>query len=454
MHVEVIATESLGDRSYVVHDGEVALVVDPQRDLDRVHAIVAEQGVRIGAVAETHIHNDYVTGGHALAAESDAYYLVNAEDPVTFHRHAIADGEEIPVGTLRVRALATPGHTVTHLSFVVDDTAAPDEPAAVFTGGSLLFGSVGRTDLVDAARTTEMTHHQYRSAHRLADALPDETRVYPTHGFGSFCSSGGATGADSSTIGAERRANDALLATDEDRFVETLIANLTAYPRYYAHMGPRNLAGPDAADLSPVAEVDRDELRKRIADGEWVVDLRDRTAYAAEHIGGTVGIALGAQFSTYLGWIIPWGTPVTLVGDSAEAVSEAQRQLTRIGIDRPAGSAVGAPSDLAPSGDLRRYPTATFADIAARTGTEADEAVLDVRRDDERARGGIPSAPHVPLQDLLTRLDDLPPGRLWVHCAAGFRASIAASLLDRAGRDIVLVDDDYAHAVELGLATG
>ncbi|MDD7968079.1 MBL fold metallo-hydrolase [Actinomycetospora lemnae] len=453
MHVEVIATEALGDRSYVVHDGEVALVVDPQRDLDRVHAVLAEQGVRVGAVAETHIHNDYVTGGHALAAQIGVDYLVNAEDPVTFDRRGVAEGDEIAVGTLRVRPVATPGHTVTHLSYVVEDTAAPDEPAAVFTGGSLLFGSVGRTDLVDAARTVELTHHQYRSAQRLAQ-LPDETRVYPTHGFGSFCSSGNATGADASTIGAERAANDALLATDEDSFVETLVANLTAYPRYYAHMGPRNLAGPDAADLSPVAAVDPDELRKRIADGEWVVDLRDRTAYAAEHLGGTIGIALGDQFSTYLGWLMPWGTPVTLVGDTADDVAEAQRQMARIGIDRPAGAAVGSPAELAPSGDLRHYPRVTFADVAARSGAEADEPVLDVRRDDERAQGGIPDAVHIPLQDLLARLHELPAGRLWVHCASGFRSSIAASLLDRAGRDVALIDDEYSQAVELGLATG
>ncbi|MHC1557765.1 MBL fold metallo-hydrolase [Actinomycetospora sp. C-140] len=454
MHVDVIATDSLGDRSYVIHDGEVALVVDPQRDLDRVEAVAAREGVRVAAVAETHIHNDYVTGGHALAAATGASYLVNAADPVAFDRRAVVDGEEIRVGTLRVRAMATPGHTVTHLAYVVDDTAAPAEPPAVFTGGSLLFGSVGRTDLVDPARTPELTRDQYRSAHRLADALPDGTRVFPTHGFGSFCSSGSATGAAASTIGAERAGNDALLAVDEDRFVATLIANLTAYPRYYAHMGARNLAGPEAADLSPVAEVDRDELRKRVADGEWVVDLRDRVAFAASHLAGTVGIPVGTQFSTYLGWLVPWGTPVTLVGDTAEAVAEAERQLTRIGIDRPAGAAVGHPTDLAPAGDLRRYPIATFADLGARSGREAREPVLDVRRDDERARGGIPASHHAPLHDLPAGLDGLPAGRLWVHCASGFRAGIAASLLDRAGRDVVLVDDDYARAVELGLAGG
>ncbi len=454
MQVEVIATEALGDRSYVVHDGSQALVVDPQRDLDRVQEVLTAHDLTCAMVAETHIHNDYVTGGHALAHESGAGYLVNSDDDVAFTRRAISDGDELRVGSMTVRAVATPGHTLTHLSFVVDDTAAPHDPAAVFTGGSLLFGSVGRTDLVDAARTHEMTHHQYRSAHRLAEMLPDETLVYPTHGFGSFCSSGAASGADSSTIGAERGANDALTAPTEDEFVDQLVRGLGAYPRYYAHMGPLNEAGPDAADLSPVEMVNREELRKRIADGEWVVDLRERTAYAAEHVAGTIGVALGDQFSTYLGWLIPWGTPVTLVGDTSEAVAEAQRQLTRIGIDRPAGAATGQPRDFAAPEDLRGYPTATFADIGARTGDASGEAVLDVRGDDERAQGGIPSAAHVPLQDLLSRLDELPSGRLWVHCAAGFRASIAASMLDRSGRDVVLVDDDYSHAVELGLATG
>ena len=454
MEVEVIATAALGDRSYVVHDGSVALVVDPQRDLDRVEAVLADLGVRCTMVAETHIHNDYVTGGLALADSSGADYLVNVEDEVAFDRRGVSDGDQLQVGTMSVRVVSTPGHTMTHLSYVVDDSAAPDEPPAVFTGGSLLFGSVGRTDLVDAARTREMTAHQYRSAHRLADMLPDDARIYPTHGFGSFCSSGGATGADSSTMGAERAANDALITADEADFVDQLVRNLTAYPRYYAHMGPANAAGPGAADLRPVSVVDRDELRKRIADGEWVVDLHERTAYATEHIGGTISIALGDQFSTYLGWLIPWGTPVTLIGDDADAVAEAQRQLTRIGIDRPAGAATGKPSDLAGPDDLRHYPTATFTDLAQRSGDAATDPVLDVRRDDERARGGIPTATHIPLQDLLDRLEDLPTGRLWVHCASGFRASIAASLLDRAGHDVVYLDDEYSRAVELGLAAG
>ncbi len=150
---------------------------------------------------------------------------------------------------MSVRVVSTPGHTMTHLSYVVDDSAAPDEPPAVFTGGSLLFGSVGRTDLVDAARTREMTAHQYRSAHRLADMLPDDARIYPTHGFGSFCSSGAATGGDGATMGAESAATTPSSPTDEADFVDHLVRNLTAYPAITPTWDPRTPPGPRAADL-------------------------------------------------------------------------------------------------------------------------------------------------------------------------------------------------------------
>lgn len=448
--VEVIETSELGDRSYIAHDGVSAVVVDPQRDIDRVVELLDTRGLTCVMVVETHIHNDYVTGGLALAQRTGARYVVAAADDVAFARLAVRDGDELTAGRLRVRVVATPGHTDTHLAYVVDDG---DGPAAVFTGGSLLYGSVGRTDLVDPDRTEELTRAQFRSARRLSEISGAEDAVYPTHGFGSFCSSGSSTGAASGTMGDERRHNDALTEADEDAFVARLVAGLTAYPRYYAHMGARNRQGPGPADLSPVEEVSPEELRKRIAAGEWVVDLRDRTAYAAEHLAGSIGIALGQQFATYLGWLIPWGTPLTLIGEDAGQVTAAQRQLVRIGIDRPDGSALGSPRDLAGSDELRRYPQVTFADVAEARGRDG-VVVLDVRRDDERAHGYIPGSVHIPMHSLLERLDDVPEGQLWVHCAAGFRASIAASLLDRGGYDVVFVDDEYAGAVSSGLATG
>lgn len=455
LNVEVIATEELGDRSYLAHDEAVAVVIDPQRDIDRIEALLTERGLTLAMVVETHIHNDYVTGGYQLALRTGARYVVNAEDPVTFDRVGVRDGDELSAGTLTVRAIATPGHTFTHLAYVIsaggrDSATAP----AVFTGGSLLYGSVGRTDLVDPARTAELARAQYRSARHLAAALPGETAVYPTHGFGSFCSAGPAVGGPSGTIADERARNDAVLEPDEDSFVTGLVAGLTAYPAYYAHMAPANLAGPGEIDLSPLPTLEPRELAKRIAAGEWVVDLRDRTAYAAEHLTGSIGIGLGPQFATWLGWVIPWNTPLTLIGENPEHIAEAQRQLVRIGVDRPEGQATGPIDVLADGQPTRDYPTATFEDLHAGRGDRSeDPLILDVRRDDEYAVAHIHGALHIPLPELAERLHEIPDRQLWVHCQSAYRASIGASLLDRAGFDVVLIADEFPHAQELGLTT-
>ncbi len=454
LNVEVIDTSELGDRSYVVHDGSTALVVDPQRDIDRVQAVLDEHDLTLAAVLETHIHNDYLTGGLELARQTGADYLVCADDDVSFERRPVSDGDTLTYGPLEVRVIATPGHTHTHLSYAVahrDDA----EDVAVFTGGSLLYGSVGRTDLLGEDDTDELTRAQFRSARKLVSLLPDAAEVYPTHGFGSFCSSGSAAGGDSSTIGEEKKRNDALTEEDEDAFVAQLVANLTAYPAYYAHMGARNAEGPGPIDLSPPETVDADELRRRVDAGEWVVDLRDRKVYPTGHLRGSIGIDLGGQFATYLGWLMPWGTAVTLIGESADQVSDAQRELVRIGIDRPAGAAAGEVSSLVPDEELADYPVVTFEDLAEKLadtpGGEGSPTVLDVRRDDERADDAIPGSSHIPIHSLLDRMNEVPDGTLWVHCASGYRASICASLLARAGHDVVLIDDDFDKAVKLGL---
>ena len=245
VRILAIETPSLGDRSYVAHDGEVAVVVDPQRDTDRVLDVAATEGVRVTHVFETHIHNDYVTGGLALARATGAAYVVAAEDKVAYGRTEARDGSRFTVGRLTVTAMATPGHTPSHLSYRLSEGGG-GMPIAVFTGGSMLFGAVGRTDLIGPARTVELTRAQFRSVRRLAAELPPDTEVYPTHGFGSFCAATQTSG-QHSTIGHQAGANVALTTDDEDVFLATLMAGLGAYPRYYAHMAPANLAGPPAA---------------------------------------------------------------------------------------------------------------------------------------------------------------------------------------------------------------
>jgi hydroxyacylglutathione hydrolase len=446
--VEVVAidTPALGDRSYLVHDGEVALVIDPQRDIDRVLALAAARGVRITHVFETHLHNDYVTGGLALASATGAAYHVNAADEVAFDRVPVADGDLIQVSpVMRVRVLATPGHTFTHLSYVLQ---AAGHAHAVFTGGSLLYGSTGRPDLLGRVHAGELAHAQFASARRLASVLPEDADVYPTHGFGSFCSATQSEGS-SSTIGRERRVNPVLILT-EDRFVRELLAGLDVYPAYYAHMGPANAAGPSGADLSPPRRADAAELRRRIDAGEWVVDLRARRAFAAGHVAGTLSFDLDGSFATYLGWLIPWGRPLTLLGQTPEQVAEAQRELVRIGIDRPAAAATGRPGEWAGGGALRSYPVADFADLES-VRRHRPVVILDVRRDQEWDASHISGAIHIPLHQLPARLPEVPAGEVWVHCEAGYRASVAASFLDAAGRTVVAVDDEFARAARAGL---
>jgi hydroxyacylglutathione hydrolase len=443
-----IDTPTLGDRSYLVHDGRVAFVVDPQRDIDRVLGLAASEGVRITHVFETHIHNDYVTGGYALAQATGAVYHVNADDPVSFDRVPVRDGDVIAVGdSLRVRVLATPGHTFTHLSYALDAGAGQ---VAVFSGGSLLYGSVGRPDLLGPDHTHDLVRHQYASAQRLAAELPDAAGVYPTHGFGSFCSAT-QSAADAATIGSEKLVNPAL-TRDELAFVDELLAGLDAWPAYYAHMAPANSAGPAEPDLTRPERADAEQIRKRIAAGEWVVDLRNRVAFTAGHVAGTLNFGLDGSFATYLGWLIPWGTPVTLLGETPELVDEAQRELVRIGIDRPAAYATGTPTEWAGGEDLATLPRATFADLA-QVRHHRTVAVLDVRRNLEAAEARIEGSVHIPLHELLRRLDEVPLGEVWVHCAAGYRATIAASVLVGQGRRAVVVDDDFDRARADGVLT-
>ena len=444
MDVIVIETPQLGDRSYLVHDGEVALVIDPQRDIDRVEAAARKARVRITHVAETHLHNDYITGGFALAQEHGASYLVNAAEPVDFDRQPITDGQTVRVGSLRVKAVATPGHTHTHLSFIVDD----GEQQAVFSGGSLLYGSVGRTDLVAAADTVGLTHDQYSSVRRLVGEAASGAALFPTHGFGSFCSSGPASGAGSSTIAEQLAANHALTDPDEDHFVRELIANLTAYPSYYAHMAVANARGPGPSELAVPESLDANELGRRLAAGEWVVDLRQRVAFARQHLHGSVSFEYGNSFSTYLGWLLPLGEPLTLVG-SHNDVQNAVRDLSRIGIDSPDAAVGTDPHALAPQARLTSYPRVGWDGVLA--GRAPEDTVLDVRRSDEYARSRVTGAVNIPLHDVLPRLAEVPPGKLWVHCASGYRAGIASSLLHRAGRDVVHIDARFRDAGSAGI---
>jgi hydroxyacylglutathione hydrolase len=452
-HVIVIDTPGLGDRGYVVHDGVHAFVVDPQRDTDRVERVIAEHGLTVTHVGETHIHNDYVNGGYQFAKKHGATYVVPADVELAYlgesNVQAMGEGDSFRVGDLDVTVVHTPGHTPHHISFAV---SRDDHPGAVFTGGSLLYGTVGRPDLVAPDLTVKQAHDQWHSAHRLVEALPADTQIYPTHGFGSFCSSIQTEGVQTS-LGQEKSINPALTQAEED-FVEMLLAGLDVFPAYYAHMGPANAAGPAPIDLSLPEPVDPDELRRRVAAGDWVVDLRSREVFADGHVPGAMNFDLDGAFINYLGWMIPWGTPVTLVGATTEQIEAAQRELVRIGIDRPAGQAVGGPEFWLAAGQqpavLRRVD---FDEMAKELKANPQSAVVDTRQILEWEAGHVKGATFMPFYEVLDRMHELPRDvDVYVYCGSGYRAAAVASVLQNAGFDnIVHVDDDFGNAQGAGL---
>ncbi|MBF4137791.1 rhodanese-like domain-containing protein [Streptomyces albidoflavus] len=307
--VETIAIPGLGNRHYLAGGATTAVAVDPPRDIDQVIAAPARRGVRIALVVETHIHNDYVTGGLELARVTGAEYLVPAGARVSLPRTPVHDGDSASVDQgLTLHAVATPGHTPHHTAYVLHEAGTP---VAAFTGGS-----------------------------------------------------------------------------------------------------------------------------------------RHRVAFAEGHAPGTYNFEADGQLATYLAWLIPWGKPVTLLAESPAQLAEAQRELVRVGIDRPAAAATGGPADWLPPGATpASFRRATFAELAR----ERPAAVLDVRRDSERSGRRIEGSLHVPLHTLAGRLGELPEGPVWVHCAGGMRAAGAASLLDAAGLEAVAVDDSLDHAEAAGL---
>jgi glyoxylase-like metal-dependent hydrolase (beta-lactamase superfamily II)/rhodanese-related sulfurtransferase len=444
-----IETPQLGDRSYAIVTGTEAVVVDPQRDIDRVLELLSDRGARLSHVVETHIHNDYVSGASQLCRITGAILVIPTGESVGYPRRAIADGEEIELGALRLVARHTPGHTPTHMTYILEDGG---RPLAAFTGGSMLLGSVGRTDLAGPWVTDRLSHLQHRSARRLSKELPDTAAILPTHGFGSLCSAGFPAGAEGTADAGHQRAENPALLMDEDAFVTRLVSGLDAFPRYYAYIAPRNREGAGTVDQELPAPSSLSELAERARAGEWVIDLRERHAFAARHMAGTLGFELTDPFTTYLGWLLPWGSPLSMIG-SADDLASARRALARIGIEKVAACHVideGTGADAWAGAETASYPVVGFGDLKPHIGTPG-EVVVDVRLGREWREGHLATAMNVPLHEMPDRLAEIPDGRVWVHCAAGYRAAVAGSLVARAGREVMVVSDEFSSAVDAGL---
>ncbi|GGL40848.1 MBL fold metallo-hydrolase [Planomonospora parontospora] len=441
-----IVDEGLGNSSYLVDLGDGrALAVDASRDLRALRAAAASHGLTVAFAADTHLHADFLSGATQLAADEGASVLASAAGMRAFDHIGLADGDEIDLGGLRLRALATPGHTGEHLAFVLLDGT---KPIGVFSGGSLIVGSAARTDLSGPEQTEMLARAQYRSLRRLA-ALPDETALWPTHGAGSFCSA--PPGARrTSTIGAEKAANALLQAPDEDAFVAALLGSLGSFPPYFLTLPEANRIGTPVLVGEPrIMELEVETVRRLRADGAVIVDVRPARGFAAAHIPGALSIPLRAQFASWLGWLLDPAAPYVIVRDPGQDPREIAWQAAKIGYEACAGELVGG---------MSTWDGPTQSIDLVRADHLDGSRVLDVRQDAEYASGHIPGAAHIELGSLPAHAGGVPDGPVVVMCGHGERAMTAASLLARTGYRTVRVleggPDDWAAATGRTLAEG
>ncbi len=446
--VMALVDEGLGNSSYLIDlDDGRALAVDPPRDPTRHLELAAQRGVTISHTAETHLHADFVTGSRELASRG-ATVLAPAAAGIEWPHRGLDDGDEIDLGGLRLRALATPGHTPEHLAYLLCDG---DMPTALFSGGSLLVGSVARTDLIATDQTETLARALWRSIAERLLALPDELAVYPTHGAGSFCSAP-AGGERTTTIGRERATNPLLAAPDEDSFVARLLAGLGSYPPYFAELREVNRRGARVYGTFPtLARLDVATTQRFAAGGAVLVDVRPVDRFATGHISGSLSIPLRPQFASWLGWLVRRNQPIVFVVDDGQDRVDLVSQCFTIGHERLAGELAGGLDAWTAEGQLvGMIPLVTPAAMDRHQ-------VLDVRQTVEYTAGHVPGAVHLELGSLSARLDAVPTGPITLMCGHGERAMTGASILAAAGRDDVSVllggPEDWAHAAGAPLAS-
>jgi hydroxyacylglutathione hydrolase len=427
--VVTLVDEGLGNSSYLLDLGDGrALVVDPERDPRPYLAAAERRGLRIAFAVETHLHADFVSGSRELAALGASVVGARAAGLAHPH-HGLADRETVDLGGLTLEAVATPGHTPEHLAYLVSEE---DRPLALFSGGSLLVGAVARTDLIAADRTEALARSLWRSIQDRLLTLPGDLPVYPTHGAGSFCSV--APGAERvTTVARERATNPLLAAAGEDEFVTRLLAGFGTFPPYFLELRGVNRRGPRVyGRFPPLDPLDADAVRRLVAEGAALVDVRTVEAFAGGHVPGALSIPLRPQLASWLGWLVERDRSIVFVLDSDQDRDELVRQCLNIGYERLAGELAGGMDAWA----SRRLPLATvgLVDPGGVGGT-----LVDVRQRNEFESGHVPGSVNVELGSAAAAAAALPEGPLTVMCGHGERAMTAASILLAGGRADVSV---------------
>jgi glyoxylase-like metal-dependent hydrolase (beta-lactamase superfamily II)/rhodanese-related sulfurtransferase len=433
----------LAHASYLIAEGGEAVVVDPQRDVEQYIEAASWLGARIRYVIETHLHADFVSGHQELAARTGATIVIGEKANAEFPHKAVRDGSVLPLGTIELRALETPGHTPESVCWLIVDNGRPKR---VLTGDTLFVGDVGRPDLAGAGGFTpeQMAGMLYDSLHTKLLTLPDDVEIWPAHGAGSACGRN-ISKETSSTMGIQRRINYALQPMERDAFVKLMTTGLGAAPRYFPRDAEINRRGArPLAEVDAPQQLDRAAARKLARDGATLLDIRDAAAFLPGHAKGAVNVGLGGQFASWCGTLLSMDEPIVIVAGDELKAAEAVMRLARVGMENVAGWT------LAPTRASAKIPQ-----ISARALADAPQPVLDVRHRGEFESGHIPGATNVPLDELPQRLHEVPRANpLAVVCAGGYRSSAACSILARAGfTNLANVTGGTAAWVQEGLPT-
>lgn len=430
MRVYDFVDEGLGHSSYVVDLGDgTAAIIDPPRFPTAQQERVASLGLRLAWTLDTHSHADYVTGSPALASRTDATFIAPATSHLESPHRPVTDGEHVTLAEgVDLVALATPGHTPDHHAYLFLERGAP---AALFSGGSLMVGTVGRTDLCGPDLAVPLAHEMFVALRRF-DSLPGDLPVYPTHGAGSFCSAPGAS-QRTSTVDHERATNPLFAITDEELFVERLVAGFGTFPTYFTRLPELNRRGPRRYDSVPrLANLSPDEVERHVAAGGVVVDARPVAAFSAGHVPGSLSNTLRPVFASWLGWLVEPSRPLVFILDPSQDGGDLVRQCLDVGHEQLVGQLAGGIDAWTSSG--RPVSAIALVDPARMTGQ-----VIDVRQANEFASGHVPGARNIELGAVADA--HLGVGPVTVMCGHGERAMTGASILTAHGRtDVVVLD--------------
>lgn len=445
----------LAQTSYLIGCGRsgTAIVIDANRDVTQYMKMASEEGVRITHITETHIHADFVSGSRELASRTGATMFLSGEGGKDWqYAFAASDGavlihggDTLHVGNVEIEVVHTPGHTPEHLSFLITDTAAADEPIAIVTGDFVFVGDVGRPDLLERAAGESGTMEA--AARRLYASLqqfamyPDWLQIWPGHGAGSACGKG-LSAVPHSTVGYEKRFNWAFGVHDENEFLQNVLSGQPEPPKYFAQMKRINRDGPPILGrVERPARLNRAALEDVIESGAFVLDTRSAASFAHGHAAGTVNVPLAGSFTTWAGWLTPYDRAFYLIVEEGcdDCLDDAMRDLSMIGLDRVAGYTDGsAIREEEKAGDTVSTLEISPAGLADRLARGAVH-VIDVRGRAEWDSGHIAGARNIPVGYLADRLSELPTGSpLVLQCQAGARSAIAASILQAHGVSDVL----------------